>query len=98
MKETKTTAGLIICGLKLKSRTPLFSGIASCAVIKSELSQRFEIGEFELEAATHMDTKVDSQGSFEYMLTDYLTEAKNNIFVKGIVDVAGGLMSMFKRD
>lgn len=61
--------------------------------IKRELTERFEIGENCLEAATHMDTKVDSKNNFEYMLIDFLYKSKKSNIYKGITYVAETVMN-----
>lgn len=63
-------------------------------IIKRELTERFEIGENCIEAATHMDNKVGSKGNFEYMVIDFLYKSKQSTIFKGISYVTGSLMSM----
>jgi hypothetical protein len=63
--------------------------------IKRELTERFEIGENCLEAATHMDTKVDSKNNFEYMLIDFLYKSKKSNIYKGISYVAETVFNAF---
>ncbi|VBB18749.1 phosphoinositide 3-kinase [Yasminevirus sp. GU-2018] len=65
-------------------------------VLKRELTERFEIGENCLEAATHMDTKVDSKNNFEYMVIDLLHRSAKSRFVKGIAYVSESIFSAFK--
>ena len=74
--------------------------------IRHELMQRFEVGENCLEAATHMDTKVDSHNNFDYMLIDFLYKSKQNSIiqsvcqnsiVQGMVNITGSIGSMFNK-
>jgi hypothetical protein len=62
--------------------------------IKRELTERFEIGENCIEAATHMDNKVESKNNFEYMIIDFLYRSKQNSLFKGISYVTDSLKNM----
>ena len=66
--------------------------------IKKELTERFEIGENYLEAATHMDSKVDSKHNFEYMLIDFLHKSRQHKIIKGISCVKDSLVNMFTKN
>ena len=65
-------------------------------VIKRELTERFEIGENCLEAATHMDNKVASGSNLEYWIIDTLYKSTQSGIFKGVAYVAGSFLSMFK--
>jgi phosphatidylinositol kinase/protein kinase (PI-3 family) len=64
--------------------------------IKRDLSERFEIGENEVEAATHMDNKANSKTNFEYMITDFWYKTKQNTIDKGISYVTNSLYGILK--
>jgi phosphatidylinositol kinase/protein kinase (PI-3 family) len=63
-------------------------------IIRRELTERFEIGENCIEAATHMDNKVGSKNNFEYMIIDFLYKSKKSPIFKGISYVTGSLLSL----
>lgn len=72
-------------------------------IIKNELIDRFEIGENHIEAATHMDNKVNSHYNFEYMVIDFLHKVKQTYSLKSLTHIAsyvsnfaGGLTKIFK--
>jgi hypothetical protein len=78
----------------LLSIIPVIDQNMTHEIIKRELTERFEIGENCIEAATHMDNKVGSKDNFEYMIIDFLYKSKKNNIFKGIQYVTGSLMSM----
>jgi len=59
-------------------------------IINRELSDRFEIGENHIQAATHMDNKVESANGFDSMIVDLLHKSRQNTFVKGIAGSING--------
>ena len=62
-------------------------------LIMHEIFDRFEVGENNLEAATHMDLKVRrDSGSFDYMIIDFLHRSKNSGFIKGFQYVKNVVM------
>lgn len=79
---------------KLRLHVNLFANLLSIVpsidkkinidMIRHELGERFEIGENCIEAATHMDNKVESKNNFEYMIIDFLYKSKQNLVFKGI--------------
>jgi hypothetical protein len=74
----------------LLSVVPLIDPAISEEMIMHEIFDRFEVGENNLEAATHMDLKVRrDSGSFDYMIIDFLHRSKNSTFFKGIRYVTG---------
>lgn len=62
-------------------------------ILKHELTERFEIGESCLEAATHMDVKVDNKYNFEYMIIDFLYSSKQTMIYKGLKYVTNTILS-----
>lgn len=65
--------------------------------IKRELTERFEIGENCLEAATHMDNKVDSKNNFEYVIIDFLYKAKQSPLFRHITYLKQSITGAFSR-
>lgn len=63
----------------LLSIVPAIDQNITIDILKRELTERFEIGENCLEAATHMDNKVDSKNNFEYMIIDFLYKSKHSL-------------------
>jgi Phosphatidylinositol 3- and 4-kinase/FYVE zinc finger/Phosphoinositide 3-kinase family, accessory domain (PIK domain) len=69
----------------LLSVVPLIDPCISEEQIMHEIFDRFEVGENNLEAATHMDLKVRrDSGSFDYMIIDFLHRSKNTGLIKGL--------------
>ena len=69
----------------LLSVIPLIDPSITNERIMHEIFDRFEVGENNLEAATHMDLKVRrDSGSFDYMIIDFLHRSKNTQFIKGL--------------
>lgn len=63
--------------------------------VRSELIDRFEIGENRYDAELHMIQKVDRDGnSFEYMMIDFLYKSKNSNIVKIISDLKNRIVGM----
>jgi hypothetical protein len=61
--------------------------------IRSELTDRFEIGANQIEAATHMDNKVENKNNFEYMIIDFTHKAMDYPFIKGITTITKSLLN-----
>jgi Phosphatidylinositol 3- and 4-kinase/FYVE zinc finger len=77
----------------LLSVVPLIDPYVSEDMIKHEIFDRFEVGENNLEAATHMDLKVRrDSGSFDYMIIDFLHRSKNTSIFKGLTYVKNSLL------
>lgn len=77
---------------------PYVDPTISFDTLKRELTERFEIGENCIEAATHMDNKVEKKNNFEYMLIDFLYKSKKTTIVKGLSYVASSIVNMIKSD
>lgn len=71
----------------LLSVMPVIDKSINLEVIRRELIERFEIGENCIEAATHMDNKVESKNNFEYMIIDFLYKSKHSTIGQGIAYV-----------
>jgi hypothetical protein len=80
----------------LLSIIPSVDPSISLDVIKRELTERFEIGENCLEAATHMDNKVASGSNLEYWVIDTLYKSTQSGIFKGVAYVAGSFLNIFK--
>jgi phosphatidylinositol kinase/protein kinase (PI-3 family) len=78
----------------LLSILPSIDKRISYDIIKRELTERFEIGANHIEAATHMDNKVESKYNFEYAIVDMLYRAKHSKIAKSVKYMAGTLMGM----
>jgi phosphatidylinositol kinase/protein kinase (PI-3 family) len=70
----------------LLSIIPGIDPTISLNTIHQELSDRFEIGENCIEAATHMDNRVDRKNNFEYILIDFLYQSKHSNIYKNITN------------
>jgi hypothetical protein len=81
----------------LLSVIPSIDPAITIDIIKRELTERFEIGENYLEAATHMDNKVENKNHFEYMIIDFLYKSKHSSIYKGLSFVTGTLLSALKK-
>ena len=79
----------------LLSIIPSIDPTITLDTIKKELSERFEIGENCIEAATHMDTKVESKNNFEYMIIDFLYKAKQSNIYKSVSYVTDSIFGLF---
>lgn len=80
----------------LLSVVPLIDPSITDDRVKHELFDRFEVGENNLEAATHMDLKVRrDSGSFDYMVIDFLHRSKNTTLFKGLRYVTGFFSSAY---
>ena len=78
----------------LLSIIPSIDPNISFDIIKRELTERFEIGENCIEAATHMDNKVASKNNFEYMVIDFLYKSKKSTIFKGLSYVTESLLGI----
>jgi len=78
----------------LLSILPSIDKRISYDIIKRELTERFEIGANHIEAATHMDNKVESKYNFEYAIVDMLYRAKHSKIAKSVKYMAGTLIGM----
>jgi hypothetical protein len=78
----------------LLSIIPVIDNTLSLENIRSELIERFEIGENCIEAATHMDNKVESKNNFEYMIIDFLYKAKHSTIVQGLTYVKDSIYGL----
>ncbi len=79
----------------LLSIIPLIDPDIKLSMIRREIIQRFEIGENCLEAATHMDTKVESRSNFEYVLIDFLHTCKQSSIIQSVYNITESIGSLF---
>jgi phosphatidylinositol 3-kinase len=82
----------------LLSMIPSIDPNITLELIRKELTERFEIGESHIEAATHMDNKVENKNNFEYMLIDFIYKSKQNPIFKGITHVTKSILEMIKKN
>ena len=80
----------------LLSVIPMIDPTITNDILKKELMERFEIGENSLEAATHMDVKVESKYNFEYMVIDFLYNSKQTTVYKGLSYMSSTLYNVFR--
>ena len=80
----------------LLSIVPAIDPSITMDTLKRELTERFEIGENCIEAATHMDTKVDNKNNFEYMVTDLLHRSAKSKLVKGLTYMSKSIYDVFR--
>ena len=83
----------------LLSIVPQIDPSIDMETLKKELTDRFEVGENCIEAATHMDNKVETKNNFEYMLIDFMYKSKQSTLYKGlsyISEIAGSLAGMWR--
>lgn len=81
----------------LLSIIPAIDNTIDLETIKKELVERFEIGENCIEAATHMDNKVESKNNFEYMIIDFLYKSKHSTIVQGFTYVKDSIYEFMNR-
>lgn len=82
----------------LLSVVPIIDPSIDDETIKKELVERFEIGENCIEAATHMDNKVENKNDFEYMIIDFLYKAKQNAIIQGISYVKDSIFNILGKN